>query len=165
MDTDIANFSGGESARKSAWNEQVQWLEEDLKQAQGSEFRFVVGHHPPMTAVSYRQGDNAHMTALEPMFEQMRVTAAFFGHDHNYQHYLKSGVHYVIAGGGGAPLYDVDKPPAGITIKVQSIENFVRLQVEGKTVHVTAIAPDGTKLDTFEMEGAALAAEPPRKNQ
>jgi hypothetical protein len=23
------------------------------------------------------------------------VTAAFFGHDHNYQHYLKEGIHYI----------------------------------------------------------------------
>jgi hypothetical protein len=42
------------------------------------------------------------------------LTAGFFGHDHNYQHYLKNGVHYVTTGGGGAPLYDVDKPPAPV---------------------------------------------------
>ena len=155
LDTDIANLANGESARQASWKEQVQWLEEDLRKAQSAEFRFVSGHHPPMTAVSYRQGDNAHMTALEPMFEQMHVTAAFFGHDHNYQHYLKNGVHYVIAGGGGAPLYDVDKPPQGITVKVQSIENFVRIQVDGKVAHAMALAPDGSKLDAFDVEGGA----------
>jgi hypothetical protein len=102
------------------------------------------GHHPPMTAASNRQGDNPHMTALEPMFEQMHVSAAFFGHDHNYQHYLKNGAHYVIAGGGGAPLYDVDKPPQGITVKAQSIENFVRAQVDGKAARLVAMAADGS---------------------
>jgi hypothetical protein len=39
-------------------------------------------------------------------------------------------VHYVITGGGGAPLYDVDKPPTGITQKVisalQVIENVLK---------------------------------------
>lgn len=165
IDTDINSMAQSESARQAAWKEQVQWLEEDLRKAQNSEFRFVAGHHPPMTAVSNRQGDNPHVTALEPMFEQLHVNATFWGHDHNYQHYLKNGIHYVIAGGGGAPLYDVDKPPPGITIKVQSIENFVRVQVEGKAAHVAAMSPDGARLDTFDIEGGAHAAVPARGGQ
>src|SRR5260370_8063699 len=91
-----------------------------------------------MTAVARRQGDNPEMTALIPLFEKEHVTAGFFGHDHNYQHYLKNGVHYVITGGGGAPLYDVDKPPAGITQKVISTEHFVAVTVTGKTAPIYA---------------------------
>ena len=86
-----------------------------------------------------------------PMLEKYRVTAGFFGHDHNYQHYLKNGIHYIITGGGGAPLYDVDKPPPGITQKVVSIENFTIVRVNGKTATVQANAPDGSKLDEFEL--------------
>jgi len=63
----------------------------------------VLAHHPPFTAVERRQGDNPQMTALTPMFEKYHVTAGLFGHDHNYQHYLKNGVHYFTTGGGGAP--------------------------------------------------------------
>jgi hypothetical protein len=47
---------------------------------------------------------------------------------------------YVITGGGGAPLYDVDKPPAGITQKVISTENFVSVKVAGKSVQIEALA-------------------------
>ena len=155
LDSDIGNIATGDTAKQSAWREQVQWLEEDLRKNQKSEFRFVAAHHPPMTAVSNRQGDNPHMTALEPMLEQMHVTAAFFGHDHNYQHYLKNGVHYVITGGGGAPLYDVDKPPQGITKLVLRTENFVRVRMDGKVAHVVALAPDGAKLENFDLEGGA----------
>src|ERR1700726_2894055 len=88
-----------------------------LQAHQAADYRFVIAHHPPFTAVTRRQGENPHMTALAPMFEKYHVSAAFFGHDHNYQHYLKNGVHYVTTGGGGAPLYDVNTPPAGITQK------------------------------------------------
>jgi hypothetical protein len=90
---------------------------------------------------------------LVPMFEKYHVTAAFFGHDHNYQHYLKNDIHYVVTGGGGAPLYDVDKPPDGITVKVASTENFVKVKVDGKSAHVEAIAVDGTKLDQIDRLG------------
>jgi hypothetical protein len=110
-----------------------------------------VAHHPPFSAVKTRQGSNAHMTALVPMFEKYHVTAAFFGHDHNYQHYLKNGIPYIVTGGGGAPLYDVDVPPEGITQKVVKVENFVSVSVQGTKVQIEAIAIDGTKLDEFEV--------------
>src|ERR1700682_1719107 len=102
------------------WQEQTRWLEADLRDAQKADLRFVFAHHPPMTAVKRRQGDNPHMTALKPLFQKYRVSAGFFGHDHNYQHYLENGIHYFVTGGGGAPLYDVDAPPDGITRKVES---------------------------------------------
>ncbi len=82
------------------------------------------------------------------------MTAGFFGHDHNYQHYLKNGVHYFITGGGGAPLYDVDKPAEGITQIVISTEHFVTVAVDGSTAHVEAIAVDGRKLDEIELQAA-----------
>ena len=154
LDSDMGNFANSEPAKQAFWKQQTDWLEEDLAKNQGAEFRFVAAHHPPITAVSSRQGDNPHMTALMPTLEKYHVTAAFFGHDHNYQHYLKNGVHYVVSGGGGAPLYDVDKPPQGITIKVASTENFVRVQVKGKVAHVDAFALDGSKLDSMDLEGS-----------
>ena len=160
INSDIQNVSPKKSERDAFWAEQTRWLEEDLAAHQTSEFRFVTAHHAPFTAVTRRQGDNPHMTALTPMFEKYHVTGAFFGHDHNYQHYLLNGINYVVSGGGGAPLYDVDRPPPGITKKVVSIENFVKVSVDGKTAHVRAIAIDGRILDEFDIAGAAQPKKP-----
>jgi hypothetical protein len=155
FNSDIANAGPNEAARQAFWKEQTAWLEEDLRKSQGATFRFVAAHHPPMTAVTSRQGDNPHITALIPMFEKYHVTAALFGHDHNYQHYLKNGIHYLVAGGGGAPLYDVDKPPRDIMVKVVKTENFIRVRVDGKVAHADAIAPDGSTIDSMDWQGAA----------
>ena len=152
LNSDIGNVSTSEITRDSFWTEQTRWLEEDLKKSQSADFRFVIAHHPPLTAVARRQGENPHMTALIPMFEKYKLTAGFFGHDHNYQHYLKNGVHYFITGGGGAPLYDVDKPPAGITKMVESTEHFVAVKVEGKTARVEALRLDGRPLEITELK-------------
>jgi hypothetical protein len=152
LNSDIGNAAVSRAAKETFWNEQVRWLEEDLARSQQADFRFVTAHHPPMTAVARRQGDNPEMTALIPLFEKEHVTAGFFGHDHNYQHYLKNGVHYVITGGGGAPLYDVDKPPAGITQKVISTEHFVSVHVSGKSAKIEALALDGSVLDRIELK-------------
>lgn len=151
IDSDIENAAATKTQRDAFWQEQTRWLEDDLREAQKVDFRFLFAHHPPMTAVKRRQGDNPHMTALEPMFEKYRLTAGFFGHDHNYQHYVQNGVHYFVTGGGGAPLYDVDTPPAGITRKVVSTENFMVVQVDGLTARFEARTPDGQILEDTEL--------------
>lgn len=151
MNSDLENISANARTRDLFWKEQIKWLEEDLQAHQNAPYRFVIAHHPPYTAVTRRQGDNPHMTELVPLFEKYRVSAGFFGHDHNYQHFMKNGIHYVTTGGGGAPLYDVDRPPQGITQKVSSIENFVGIKVDEKGAHFQAIALDGRMLDEFNI--------------
>jgi hypothetical protein len=151
LNSDIGNVSRSKSARDTFWAEQTRWLEEDLAKSQSADFRFVFAHHPPLTAVARRQGDNPQMTALMPMFEKYKLTAGFFGHDHNYQHYVKNGVQYFITGGGGAPLYDVDKPPEGITKMVVSTEHFLKVKVDGKKISVEAIKLDGTPMEKTEI--------------
>lgn len=152
IDSDIANVAPTTAGQQAFWQEQVKWLEDDLKANQNATYRFLVAHHPPMTAVKSRQGSNPHMIALMPMLEKYKVTAGLFGHDHNYQHYLSNGIHYFVSGGGGAPLYDVDMPPAGITVKVKSIENFMVFQVAGKTLSMTAYDVNGEALDTVNWK-------------
>jgi predicted phosphodiesterase len=151
LNTDVASAAVGTVAQERYWKEQVSWLDQDLEKNQKADFRFVVGHHPPFTSVSNRQGDNAHVSALIPMLEKYKVTAMFNGHDHNYQHFEKNGIRYVTTGGGGAPLYDVDMPPAYITKKVEKTENFVRVRVDGKRAVVEALGIDGRVIDTFEL--------------
>jgi 3',5'-cyclic AMP phosphodiesterase CpdA len=156
LNSDIGNAAPTARQREAFWAEQTRWLEDDLQKSQSADYRFVSAHHPPYTAVSSRQGNNPHITALVPMFEKYHVSAAFFGHDHNYQSYIKNGIPYVTTGGGGAPLYDVDKPPAEITRVVVKTENFVTVSVEGKTAHLVAISIDGSKLDEIEIKANAM---------
>ena len=151
LDSDLGNVSTSKTVRDAYWAEQSRWLEEDLAANQKADFRFVVSHHPPFTAVKNRQENNPHMIALVPMLEKFRVSAGLFGHDHNYQRYLKNGIQYITTGGGGAPLYDVDAPPPGITQKVMRIENFVSISVNGKVAKAETIAIDGTVIDQFEI--------------
>jgi hypothetical protein len=151
INSDIENFTGTPAEKEAFWQEQKRWMEADLRNAQNADFRFAFAHHPPETAVKRRQGENKQMTALEPIFEKYSVSAGFFGHDHNYQHYLKNGVNYFTTGGGGAPLYDVDTPPTNITIKVESTENFVIVNVDGKKAHVEGRKPDGSVIDAADL--------------
>ncbi len=152
LNSDLGNAGFSAQAKDQFWSEQRAWLEEDLRRNQKADLRFVVFHHPPFTAVKSRQGGNREVQALVPLFEQYKVAAVFSGHDHNYQHHLKDGVHYIVTGGGGAPLYPVDGPIPGITQKVESAEHFVQVRVNGNSARVEAVGLDGRIIDTTDLD-------------
>ena len=151
LDTDISSISPVPALRNAFWAEELKWLEEELQASQNAAMRFVIGHHAPISAYSQRLPE-PQTADLMPLFEKYKVTAGLFGHDHNYQHYLKNGVHYIVSGGGGAPLYDVNRPPAGITVKAISIENFLVFKVDGQTAKVTVFDINGGVIETFDLK-------------
>lgn len=136
------------------WKEQIAWLEQDLAANQKAPFRFVVFHHPPFTAVLRRQEGAARIAArLLPVFRKHRVNGVFAGHDHNYQRHVDDAIPYVVTGGGGAPLYAVDGPIPGKTVKVESVENYVYAQFKKNVILFEARTPDGRVIDKFEITG------------
>lgn len=152
LNTDVANAASGNEAREQFWTEQVKWLEEDLQESEAADFRFIITHHPPYTAYGKASHMSKEAQSLVPLLEKYKVTAIFSGHDHTYQHHESNGVHYVVTGGGGAPLNNVDNPIAGMTKKVASTEHFVTIDVNGKTAVLRATGLDGNTIDEFEMK-------------
>ncbi len=131
---------------------QVKWLQKDLSSNKKS-LTFVAFHNPLYTVMENRRASAAKLAErIEPMLLAAGVTAVFCGHDHNYQHHLKDGVHYIVTGGGGAPLYD-GTPIPGITVKFAKIENYVRIRAEGNKAHAEAVDIDGKLLDSFDLAG------------
>jgi predicted phosphodiesterase len=149
LDTDLANWSVSTTERERFWAEQLRWLEQDLQKAEKADFRFLIMHHPPMTAYNAANHISKETPALIPLCEKYKVTALFAGHDHNYQHHLLNGVHYIITGGGGAPLANVDSPIPGVTQKVEKVEHYVKVVVEGKKARMEAIALDGHLIESI----------------
>lgn len=152
LNTDVGNVAISAAAKESFWAEQLKWLEDDLAKSKKAEFRFVVMHHPPFTAVKRRQGDNRLASQTVPLFEKYKVHAVFNGHDHNYQRHVVNGVTYVVTGGGGAPLYPVDAPLPGVTQKVESTEHYVRVRVEPGKAALEVVALAGHVIENVEIK-------------
>jgi 3',5'-cyclic AMP phosphodiesterase CpdA len=150
LNTDIPNAAPNQAAREAFWAEQLRWLETDLANARKADLRFVVMHHPPFSAVGSRQRSPAFLAPAVALVEKYKVHVVFCGHDHNYQHHLKNGVHYVVTGGGGAPLYAVDAPIPGVTRKAERVENFVKVRVDGAKAFLEAFRPDGSLIERFQ---------------
>jgi hypothetical protein len=135
--------------------EMLAWLKEDLRRNRKA-LTFVFFHHPLYSAVEARKGSASKLAEqFEPILLEAGVTAVFAGHDHNYQHHVAKGLHHIVTGGGGAPLYEVDPIPQ-ITLKAAKIENYVRVKVSGTTAKVEAIDLDGKLLESFEMSGRVV---------
>jgi hypothetical protein len=130
---------------------ELDWLRDDLAR-NTRPLIFIFFHQPLYTAVRARRESAAKLAEkMEPFLLSGGVTAVFSGHDHNYQHHLKSGLHHIVTGGGGAPLYDVDPIP-GVTLKAAKTENYVRVRVTGSSAKVEAFDIEGKLLDSFELE-------------
>ncbi len=151
LNSDFGNAAATKEAKQRFWDDQLRWLERDLAEHQDAALRFVAMHHPPFTAVGRRQGGKKRVADMVPLFEKYNVTAVYLGHDHNYQHHLIGGVHYIVTGGGGAPLYPVDAPLDGVTLKVESVEHYVRVAVKGGRAVSEAVALDGRVIDRVAL--------------
>jgi hypothetical protein len=151
LNSDVGNAAPKEE-QEAFWSRQIEWLEKDLAANQHAPFRFVAFHHPPYTAVARRKEGAARIAArLVPVLRKHNVQGVFAGHDHNYQRHVEDGIQYVVTGGGGAPLYDVDGPIPGKTVAVEKVENYVFADVKGEVIRFEARTPEGRVIDKFEI--------------
>jgi hypothetical protein len=142
----------------------VSYLQQQLAtpEAREATWRFAFSHYPV-----WNGGDHANdgYPALEKVMDAGHVTIHFGGHDHNYQRSYQlfgqkpvdmtdnlsasKGTVYMIAGGGGAPLYPVNKIPNLKTVK--SINHFVEVTSDATTVDVKVWDLTGKSVDAFKI--------------
>ncbi len=97
-------------ARPEDGSEQARWLEAELARIEADpavRHVFVLVHGNMYSADDGRSGDEG-LRAWRDRFLQAGVDAVYSGHDHHYARGLAdNGLPFAVAGGGGAPLYDL----------------------------------------------------------
>jgi len=131
---------------------QYTWLVSDLQAAQASGIRWIIAffHHPPYSSASHG-GDANVQQYLVPLFEQYGVNMVFSGHDHDYERSYKSGITYVVAGAGGAPLYAVNQNPNPYQVYAESTYHHCVLDITPTTITLRAVKNDGTTFDRLYL--------------
>jgi 3',5'-cyclic AMP phosphodiesterase CpdA len=91
----------------AAWRLEAGWLDAELARADAEEAVkgvVVFAHHPPYTN-STVTGDELHVRrAFVPPFAAAKKTIAMVcGHVHSYEHFVRGGKTFLVAGGGGGP--------------------------------------------------------------
>jgi 3',5'-cyclic AMP phosphodiesterase CpdA len=137
---------------------QLDWLQADLA-ATAQPWKFVFYHQAiyssgPHGYEPYLIGKRA---VLAPIFEAHHVDVVFNGHDHDYERTQSiNGVVYVVSGGGGASLYNVT--PQSFSAYAEKTYHAVVVDVDGCTLNLQAVKPDGVVFDTLALN--KVCAEP-----
>ena len=141
---------------------QMSWAEGEMDAARANpaiDHVFVMVHCNMYSSKSGRSGDWQLRYHADTM-KSKGVNFVFAGHDHYYERgEAQNGLPYIIAGGGGAPLYDTENPTEGSRIDVfypahtviysKKINHYLRIDIHGP--HFQACAKDaaGASFDCF----------------
>ncbi|MFZ0012556.1 MAG: metallophosphoesterase [Acidimicrobiia bacterium] len=111
----------------------------------------VALHHPPYSCSHHGSTTDVVNSMVQLLDDDVVMVVA--GHDHNYQRFESSGVSYVVSGGGGRALYDLQDCPANHPpmIAGAAIHHFVVLHQEGKSMSLNAIDIDGDVFDSVSI--------------
>jgi hypothetical protein len=135
----------------SSTSDQYQWLVEDLSSVDDSIwFRAVVFHHPPYSTGAHYAECAYFRSILVPVFAQYGVDIVFNGHDHDYERSHCDDIHYIVTGGGGAPLRDQASyyPCSQLFIKQF---HFCKLSVLPEAMFIRVIDDVGETIDEFSV--------------
>ena len=97
--------------QSAASDKQLAWLDAELARSQ-SRWKVVYGHHPIYSGGNYEDRPDL-IARLLPILKGPGGRLPLAGHDHNLQALRPEGsLHFYIAGGGGAGLYDLPAVPS-----------------------------------------------------
>jgi len=131
---------------------ELSWLRKQLADTTVTHI-FVAFHHPPFSPNPKRDSVNVRVArSFLPLLRQApRLRCVFNGHDHFYYRTLRDGVTFVTTGGGGARLYRVDPARTRPGDRWAEAYHYVRVDVNGRQVHVEARKLNGEVVDAFDL--------------
>jgi len=131
------------------------WLDEALTTAEASEgHRFsIVYFHRPIWSVSRNGPSESLRAVIDPVLDAHDVPLVLQGHHHAYERFVVEGRTYIVTGGGGAGLYDLDaqvesRPDeAALRVAAGSFNHGLRITIRETELDLRAIDRDGTVQD------------------
>jgi len=128
---------------------QLQWLENELQKAGGSDWKICYFHHP-LYSSGKKHGSSLELRALlEPLFVKYGVNAVFAGHDHVYERVKpENGINYFTEGAAGQLRYG-DLKRTGLTdVGFDKDQSFMLLEVAGDDLYFQTVSRTGITVDS-----------------
>jgi len=130
---------------------ELDWLDAELGRSKAP-WKVVYGHHPIVSDGPYRD-EHALEEHLLPILRG-RANLYLCGHEHDLEHLApEGGVHFVIAGGGGAGTYPIKPSPRALF--AASKNGFAVIEADRRTLSVSLIDGELKVLHRFTIAAAA----------
>jgi tartrate-resistant acid phosphatase type 5 len=137
---------------------QLQWLDGELARSQ-ARWKIVYGHHPIFSGGAYRDRPDL-IAKLLPLL-QGRADVYICGHDHNLQALRPEGsVHFYVAGGGGAGLYELR--PYERSIFASRSNGFAVIDADRMRLSISLVDGSGQTIYEETLKKDAAPTPPPR---
>ncbi|MDP2998274.1 MAG: metallophosphoesterase [Bryobacterales bacterium] len=141
----------------------LDWVDRDLAR-QNQFWKVAYFHHPPYPT-GHHVNDPISATVrgrVLPILDRHGVQLVLSGHEHGYQRSFPlrdgavvdsgSGAVYIITGGGGGGLQSIRTSP--ISAIGKSVHHYLRGEVRGSRLTVTAIDIDGAEIESLTLAPA-----------
>jgi hypothetical protein len=159
-----ARFVVLDSNTRFTGSRQLAWATDELRRAAADptlRHLFVFVHHSPYASGPH--GDNAELlrSGLVRTMVETGVDLTFAAHDHFYERGEVDGLRYVVTAGCGAPLYARRKFSPRTAVWEATLHH-VRVTVDGDDLELTAVRPDGSRVDHLRLRKSrpAIGATP-----
>ena len=128
---------------------QLSYLESEMERIE--EPTIVVFHHPPFSCSDHVDNEAVKAEWL-PRFDD-DVILVLSGHSHTYQRFEEGGVRYLVTGGGGRDLDELDDCPSGHTPRIVGDEahNFLTMTQDERVLSVSAVDEAGEAIDALTI--------------
>jgi acid phosphatase type 7 len=112
-------------------------------------WKVVIYHRPAYCAGGHGE-ESKMITMSEKVFEPNHVDVVMNGHSHFFQHNLVHGIHHMVLGSAGAPLYDLSS--ALYVVKAARDYSYGIIDVTPTSFDMTVYNDKGKVLDTLLLK-------------
>jgi predicted phosphodiesterase len=139
---------------------QVEWLENELKNAGDGDWKICFFHHPLYSSGKTHGSSTDLRRVLEPLFIKYHVDVVFSGHDHVYERVKpQNGIYYFTEGSSGE-LRSGDLNKTAMTAKGFDTDNtFMLVEFAGNQMNFQTIARAGQTVDSGTIERQLHSAQ------
>jgi len=125
--------------------EEIDWLDNDLNKTVGNNMWNIVFFHVPPYSSGAHGFNQEIIEKMVPIFEKHKAVV-FCGHDHHYEHLIVNNIHYIISGGGGAPL-ELALNPCQYSQYLEQAYCYTLVDINGDQMTVTTKRTDASIVD------------------
>ena len=121
---------------------QLDWLQRALASSKAA-WKIVVGHHQLYTVTGQHHDYPEMIGPFKPLLDRYGVRAYINGHEHNLEHIVVDGVHYITCGAGSATSPVVTPPPGQFA---SDHHGFMTMRLEAEALGFSFVDDAGATL-------------------